>query len=349
MLPVPKGYCGDINKEEIKMKYKINNINMKISGNILSLILCLLAGCDMMYAQIEQYSGIMRLLENTKVLDSANMRITYSLAFVADSSKPNEKWNDRKILLIGNSIQHCYSYYARFRDSTITANAKKEDPKPIKLDGFPSGVCAEWYDIYNNFPVGKQTAIENITNFQIAVYKENLMDIKWNITADTMTITGYHCYKAVCRYHGRNWIAWFTLDIPINAGPWKLHGLPGLILKAYDDRQHYVFECIGIEKLKHREPILMYGMRMVYEAASSATHTGTREGYLTALRRFYENYVNSHLSMGCDVYITDDSGNIIEHIETPNTKFAELNVGFSIRVNARDRYRKIPYNPIELE
>jgi len=53
--------------------------------------------------------------------------------------------------------------------------------------------------------------------------------------------------------------------------------------------------------------------------------------------------------MGYNVAILNDSDKIIEYIETPNKKFADLGVQFTIKVNARDRYKKIPYNPIELE
>jgi len=299
-----------------------------------------------MSAQTEQYYAILRTLDNAKVLDLANTKITYSLTFVADSSKPKEKRSDLKILLIGDSIQHFYSHYARLKDSIVTEDNKKTGTG--KLPSFPTGVSAEWYDIYNNYPARKQTTIGNITNFNMYVYNEDLADFpKWNITADTTMILTYLCYKATCHYHGRNWEAWFTLDIPLNAGPWKLRGLPGLILKANDDRQHYVFECNGIEKLKIRKPILMY--QMAYGAASSKTHAGTRETYLKDLRQFYENYVNSLLASGCTVYLVDDSGKIMEIIETPNTKFADRNMGFGRKVNARDRNKKIPYNPIELE
>jgi hypothetical protein len=133
------------------------------------------------------------------------------------------------------------------------------------------------------------------------------------------------------------------MDIPVNAGPWKLHGLPGLILKANDDRQHYVFECNGIEKLKRHEPILMY------KDVTNPDLATTREKYLKTLKHFYENYVNSLLASGCNVWIVDDSGKKIEEIETQNTKFTDQNWSFTMKVNARDRYKKIPYNPIELE
>ena len=315
--------------------------------NVYLFILFFLCSIFCIDAQTEQYQGILRLLTNAKVLDSANLRITYSLIFVPDSNKINEKLTDRKILLIGDSVRHFYSYYSRFIDSVVTENSKKKAGN-VRLPNIPNKVCAEWYDIYSNYPVGKQTEVQNITNHTMYVFKEDLEDFpQWNLTSDTATVLNYFCYKASCSYHGRVWEAWFTLDIPINAGPWKLRGLPGLILKANDDRQHFVFECNGIESLKHSEPILMYGG--AYKAASNPAHAGRRERYLKDLSKFYENYVNTMLSLGVDVYITDDSGKTIEFIETPNREYADRNISFSINVNARDRYKKISYNPIELE
>lgn len=78
-------------------------------------------------------------------------------------------------------------------------------------------------------------------------YDEPLAEMEWEIGDSVKTILGYECVNATTDYHGRRWIAWFATDIPISFGPWKLHGLPGLILKAEADNGNS-FEATGIEK-----------------------------------------------------------------------------------------------------
>lgn len=73
--------------------------------------------------------------------------------------------------------------------------------------------------------------------------QEPIEKINWEITDETTQILGYTCQKAVGMYKGRNYSAWFTIDIPAAFGPWKLQGLPGLILEAYDNSGRIKFSC----------------------------------------------------------------------------------------------------------
>ena len=47
-------------------------------------------------------------------------------------------------------------------------------------------------------------------------------------------------------------MAWFTSEIPISEGPWKFHGLPGLIVKLHDTKRHYEFELVSFKKNAER-------------------------------------------------------------------------------------------------
>lgn len=90
-------------------------------------------------------------------------------------------------------------------------------------------------------------------------YVEPFDEIEWAISEDsTSTVMGYECMLAESDYHGRHWRAWFTLDIPVSSGPWKLRGLPGLILKAEADGG-FSFMATGLQNSD--EPIApIYGV-----------------------------------------------------------------------------------------
>ncbi|MDE5887847.1 MAG: GLPGLI family protein [Muribaculaceae bacterium] len=69
---------------------------------------------------------------------------------------------------------------------------------------------------------------------------------EWSIESDTKEILGYECIKATCDYRGRHWTAWFAPEVPFKEGPWKLAGLPGLVLEAYDTNSDYHFTASAI-------------------------------------------------------------------------------------------------------
>lgn len=89
-----------------------------------------------------------------------------------------------------------------------------------------------------------------VTNYLV---EDPAYTIDWNIKQDTMSIEGMTCYKATAKFRGRNWTAWFNPDLPFQAGPWKLHGLPGLIVDARDDRNEVIFAFSGFETVKSED------------------------------------------------------------------------------------------------
>ena len=71
---------------------------------------------------------------------------------------------------------------------------------------------------------------------------------QWTLTDDTLTVMGYACKTATCQYAGRSWTVCYTEDIPSTAGPWKLHGLPGLIVRATDNQGIHTFCLRSLEQ-----------------------------------------------------------------------------------------------------
>ncbi|MDO4225066.1 MAG: GLPGLI family protein, partial [Bergeyella zoohelcum] len=69
-------------------------------------------------------------------------------------------------------------------------------------------------------------------------------DIKWKLHQDIKEISGYKVQKATANFEGRNWEAWFTKDLNISYGPYKFHGLPGLILEIRDENSDYIFQFL---------------------------------------------------------------------------------------------------------
>lgn len=82
----------------------------------------------------------------------------------------------------------------------------------------------------------------------MTVFSYNSPIIKdWKLINETKTINSFVCRKAEVSYKGREWIAWYTTDIPLPYGPYKFSGLPGLIVKIIDKTGDYKFELVKSE------------------------------------------------------------------------------------------------------
>lgn len=81
------------------------------------------------------------------------------------------------------------------------------------------------------------------------LYEEPAVPLDWEIIDETKEYFGYTVQKATTSFAGRNYDAWFAVEIPINDGPYIFYGLPGLIVELYDTEEHYYFGLLNLEKL----------------------------------------------------------------------------------------------------
>ncbi len=72
-------------------------------------------------------------------------------------------------------------------------------------------------------------------------------DVKWTLRNETKKIDKHTCKMATTSFRGRNYIAWYSEDIPVPIGPWKFHGLPGLIIEITDATKEVSFLLTNIK------------------------------------------------------------------------------------------------------
>lgn len=144
-----------------------------------------------------------------------------------------------------------------------------------KLDDIPRSDGSYYVVKYGN----KYTYYDN-SGLEKYVYEEPVAELGWEIGDSTKTILGYECVMASVNYHGRRWTAWFSPEIPVIAGPWKLTGLPGLILEATADGNQYSFIATGIQQTD--KPITPVYLANDYEKTD-------RIKFLRARRSFLDN------------------------------------------------------------
>lgn len=67
----------------------------------------------------------------------------------------------------------------------------------------------------------------------------------WKISSETKKIGNYNAQKATTDFGGRSWIAWFSTDLPFPDGPYKFHGLPGLIVQLEDTTGSHIMTLVA--------------------------------------------------------------------------------------------------------
>lgn len=131
-------------------------------------------------------------------------------------------------------------------DSTYTeTKTKQTKPRHLQIKIFPKSNTGFFVCKYLN----KDKMYSKQPSFAQSYYvREKIPSISWHIRPDKKKIAGYMAQKATGEYKGRHYIVWFTSQIPIANGPWKLGGLPGLILKVMDNSGKVKFAVKSIKQ-----------------------------------------------------------------------------------------------------
>lgn len=235
----------------------------------------------------------------TETLANETMEFVYDYRCCVDTTgalKDNMS-SDNMLLQIGSAGLSKFSSYKNLTVDSLIMRSTSEQIANAALEGKLS--TGEYMTIYKNYPSGKLTHTEKICQDWFR-YEEDLPSLEWELTDSVTNVLGYECQSARCSFRGREWTVFYTEDIPLADGPWKLHGLPGLIMKASDEKGHYTFECIGI-KSKADRPITIY--KVPFNRVNRKEYYDTKHRYEVNPYAYYEATTGGHIT------VTDEAGN----------------------------------------
>lgn len=183
------------------------------------------------------------------VTDKFNYKIIYDLTYQPDSTNVESKKNEDMYLYLGDEVSRFSSARKVEGDSLKKAFYQRDFNQAdfINMRKQISKTAFEYY-IYKGIPTEKMTYTREILMDKYR-YTEDKELFNWTILEETDSIAGFRVQKATTSFAGRNYTAWFSEEIPFPEGPYKFHGLPGLIMKIGDDKGHYLFELTQIKKL----------------------------------------------------------------------------------------------------
>lgn len=197
--------------------------------NIFSTVL-LLFSCLFCYAQTSE-----------SVIAKANYKLTHRY----DTADFNRINTENFIVYLGNSSAHYKSYDRQLQDSAMLLSFQKEGAMAP-----PAGRRYDDEEIYSYYNEMRMFTSTKATLGKFIV-ERSFPQIDWEILPEKKQLNGYNCQKAAGSFHGRNYVAWFTAELPFNAGPWKLNGLPGLIIHATDETERIQFELSGFQTVEN--------------------------------------------------------------------------------------------------
>jgi len=179
--------------------------------------------------------------------EPASLVGTYRLTYQPDSTNPATR-TELLYLLLGKTQSQFESQGKRAFDSLLVVarnlpfNQETAWALSNKLNALPH--TRQNYTIYKTGTPRRLYHDERLGR-QHYRYEEPAAPA-WTLTPATATVAGYSCQRATTTLGGRQWEAWFTREVPVSDGPYTFCGLPGLIVKVGDTRQHYVFELLRL-------------------------------------------------------------------------------------------------------
>ncbi len=169
------------------------------------------------------------------------MEFTYNYSFMVDTISGKMHDSGLWLLQVGERV----SKFSSVRQMQIDSILSVSTPQEV-LANMAAMKGGDHVAYFKNYPQGQFTTIDKL-GMQWVSTGEQTQTPQWKLTGESKEILGYKCLKATARFGGREWNVWYADEVTISEGPWKLGGLPGLVMEASDTQGHYEFTLVGIK------------------------------------------------------------------------------------------------------
>lgn len=180
----------------------------------------------------------------------AQNRFFYEYKYIPDSNNREDVKTEMMLLDIDKNGSRYYSRDKFIADSTSMANLQKQlkgGSGNLNVNrGNNAGQVS--YKVTKSYPDYKTFLLTKVSMDQYKVREDRKPE--WKILPEKQKIGSYNAQKATASYGGREWIAWFTTEIPFQDGPYKFYGLPGLIVQIEDATGSHRMTLQGNKKIE---------------------------------------------------------------------------------------------------
>lgn len=181
------------------------------------------------------------------LLNAQNKRFIYEYSFTLDSTNTQDLQKEMLVLDVNPTGSEFYSYEKMKSDSLLYIEIEKQKNSDSEIINFkPTYKGKITYTVSKNYPDFKTFLHIGMGTDEYKVSDDRKMN--WKILPEKQKIGEFDAQKAETEMFGRKWTAWFSTEIPIQDGPYKFSGLPGLIVKIEDQNKTHSYELKGISK-----------------------------------------------------------------------------------------------------
>lgn len=176
-------------------------------------------------------------------------KIHYEFIYRYDKEDSSKKFDTNVLLLVGKNNSRYANAKFDFTEPLpdfVTNPIVKPDLSKIPVDPDPTAaIYVNARAVGNEFLFRlngeRKLVLTSTLGYQDYIIEMEAPEINWSLSDETLQIGDYICQKATGWYAGRHYTVWFAPSLPYPYGPWKLGGLPGLILSASDDTNSISF------------------------------------------------------------------------------------------------------------